>query len=102
MAPESAASKPSEDKEDDEDSKGKLKPNKENGADLPNYNWVQTLADIEVSHVSSLPTFVRQLGLGKSGSRTHVKVPGHVSSHRIDHSMSRPCRHSGSSCVGRL
>lgn len=41
--------------EEDEDAKGKLKPNSGNGADLPNYQWMQVFQTlVAIIPVSSI------------------------------------------------
>ena len=45
---ENGDSKKKDEEEEDEDDKGKLKPNSRNGADLTDYNWGQTLEEIEL------------------------------------------------------
>jgi hypothetical protein len=46
--PAESGDKKEGDEEESEEDKGKLKPNSRNGADLDNYNWGQTLEEIEL------------------------------------------------------
>lgn len=50
--------KEEEEKEEEED-KGKMKPNAGNGADLPNYKWIQTLQDVDLTVQLQIPGRVK-------------------------------------------
>nr|XP_018670996.1 nuclear migration protein nudC isoform X1 [Ciona intestinalis] len=59
---------------DDEDSKGKIKPNCGNGADLPNYSWTQTLEEIELRLPFKVNFPVRGRDVICEVERKHIKV----------------------------
>ena len=63
-----------DDEDDDEDAKGKLKPNLGNGADLPNYSWTQTLSEIELRLPFQVNFPVRGRDVTCDVERNHLKI----------------------------
>ncbi|XP_044742856.1 nuclear migration protein nudC [Chrysoperla carnea] len=60
------------DDEEDEKEKGKLKPNKGNGADMPNYKWTQTLQDVEVRIPLKITFHAKQKDLVVQLTKKHL------------------------------
>jgi len=72
--------KPSMDKkkgdesDEDEESKGKMKPNAGNGADLDNYRWSQTLQELEIRVPLKVPRPLKTRDVVVEFSQSHLKV----------------------------
>ncbi|VDO47230.1 unnamed protein product [Schistosoma margrebowiei] len=64
----------SPDDEEDEEDKGKLKPNEGNGADLPNYSWTQTLSDVDIKIPTRLPHSIKSRDVYVEFTRKHIKI----------------------------
>uniref|UniRef100_A0A914DSV5 Nuclear migration protein nudC n=1 Tax=Acrobeloides nanus TaxID=290746 RepID=A0A914DSV5_9BILA len=63
-----------EDDEENEEDKGKLRPNSGNGCDLENYQWTQTLSEVEV-HVPLKTNFpVKSKDVVVEIAKKHLKV----------------------------
>jgi len=69
---EKEVKKSKEEEEEDEKDKDKLKPNIGNGADLPNYRWMQTLTDIELT--VPLPVKIKSRDVVVDIHKKHLKV----------------------------
>jgi len=63
-----------DDEEEDEDDKGKIKPNYGNGADMPNYSWTQTLEELEVRVPFDVNYRVRGRDVVCEVKRKHLKI----------------------------
>jgi len=70
--PEPSSSK-DVDEENDED-KGKLKPNDGNGCDLPTYSWTQTLGEVEVNIPLNADVPLKSKDVVVEIKKTHLKV----------------------------
>lgn len=62
------------DEEEDEADKGKLKPNAGNGADYENYNWTQTLEEIELRIPFKVSFPIKSRDLVISMEKKHLKA----------------------------
>ncbi|KAL5963871.1 Nuclear migration protein nudC [Taenia solium] len=63
-----------EGEEEDEDDKGKLRPNDGNGADLDRYRWTQTLQDLEVRIPIRMGKRIKGRDVIVEFKRKHLKV----------------------------
>lgn len=63
-----------EEEEESEEDKGKMLPNHQNGADLPNYRWSQTLSELEVRIPVDIPSGIKSRDVIVDVSSKHIKV----------------------------
>lgn len=60
--------------DEDEADKGKMKPNAGNGADLPNYRWVQSLQEVEVRVPLKFPKSLKSRDVVVEFDKKYLKV----------------------------
>lgn len=60
--------------DEDEADKGKMKPNAGNGADLPNYRWVQSLQEIEIRVPLKFPKPLKSRDVIVEFEKQHLKI----------------------------
>ncbi|KAK4475505.1 hypothetical protein MN116_002553 [Schistosoma mekongi] len=63
-----------DDPDEEEEDKGKLKPNEGNGADLPNYSWYQTLSEVDIKIPTRLPHRIKCRNVYVEITRRHIKI----------------------------
>jgi len=66
--------KDEEEEEEDEQDKGKMKPNVGNGADLENYQWTQTLSEVEIKVPLKISFKLKSRDCVVELDKKHIKV----------------------------
>jgi len=78
--------------DEDEADKGKMKPNAGNGADLPNFRWMQTLQELEVRVPLKFPKSLKSRDVVVEFEKQHLKVGVKGNPLIIDGELQKPIK----------